>query len=74
MRRTRGAGFWLGLWRGCTAPVTLVLSPFADPVSAEDFRRHGPWYDAGYVLGVSLVVEAVLRSRRTVTSRRPDQP
>lgn len=48
------AGFWLGLWQGLISPVTFVISLFTDGVSVYEVRNTGNWYDAGFVLGVSV--------------------
>ncbi len=50
------AGFWLGLWHGLIAPVTFVLSLFTDRVNVYEVRNSGNWYDAGFVLGISLAL------------------
>lgn len=46
------AGFWLGLWHGMIAPVTLLISTFSDSVSLYEVRNNGGWYDLGFVLGI----------------------
>ncbi len=50
------AGFWLGLWHGLILPITFVVSLFTDSVSIYEVQNSGGWYDAGYVLGLLLVL------------------
>lgn len=47
------AGFWLGLWHGLIAPITFVISLFADKVSFYEIHNNGGWYDFGFLLGAS---------------------
>ena len=49
-----GAGFWLGLWHGVIAPVTFVISLFTDTVNVYEVHNSGNWYDAGFVLGLTI--------------------
>ena len=48
------AGFWLGLWHGFIAPITLVVSFFNDQVNIYEVHNNGGWYNFGFVLGASL--------------------
>ncbi|MBL8928957.1 MAG: hypothetical protein JNL54_02425 [Kineosporiaceae bacterium] len=48
-------GFWLGLWHGIIAPITLIISWFSDTVGIYAVRNRGGWYDFGFMLGVSIV-------------------
>jgi hypothetical protein len=50
------AGFWLGLWHGLILPVTFVVSLFTDNVSIYEVQNDGGWYDAGFVLGLLVVL------------------
>lgn len=49
------AGFWLGLWHGCIAPVTFVVSLFTDDVNLYEVYNNGNWYDFGFVLGAGIL-------------------
>jgi hypothetical protein len=49
------AGFWLGLWHGVIAPVTFVISLFADSVSVYEVHNSGNWYDFGFVFGAGIL-------------------
>jgi hypothetical protein len=48
------AGFWLGLWHGIIAPITFVISLFTDQVNVYAVNNSGNWYDAGFMLGLTL--------------------
>ena len=50
------AGLWLGLWHGIIVPVTFVISLFNDNVSIYEVHNNGNWYDAGFVLGILIVL------------------
>ena len=48
------AGFWLGLWHGVIAPVTFVISLFVDTINVYEVHNSGNWYDAGFMLGLTV--------------------
>lgn len=48
------AGFWAGLWHGLIAPITFVISLFAEQVSVFEVHNNGGWYSFGFLLGVSI--------------------
>jgi hypothetical protein len=50
------AGFWLGIWHGFILPVTFIVSLFTDNVSIYEVQNSGNWYDAGYVLGLLVIL------------------
>ena len=50
----RVAGFWLGVWHGAIAPVTLIKALFADDVYVFEPHNTGNGYVAGFLLGVLL--------------------
>lgn len=49
------AGFWWGLWHGVIAPVTFIVSLFRDDVNIYEVYNNGNWYDAGFMLGISMI-------------------
>lgn len=49
------AGFWLGLWHGVIAPITFVISLFSERVELYEVHNNGGWYNAGFLLGLSIV-------------------
>lgn len=53
-----GAGFWSGLWHGLVAPLTLILSSFAN-LGVYSTANSGLGYDAGFVIGLAVVVAGV---------------
>lgn len=46
------AGFWGGLWHGIIAPITFLVSLFADGVSIYETNNNGRWYEFGFMLGI----------------------
>jgi hypothetical protein len=50
------AGFWLGLWHGVIAPITLVVSLFTADVSIYEVHNSGGWYDVGFFLGFGVLL------------------
>ncbi len=51
----RVAGFWLGLWHGMIAPVTLIISLFSDKVHVYEVHNSGRGYVAGFLLGLTAL-------------------
>ena len=49
------AGFWMGLWQGFIAPITILISLFTDEVSIYEVQNSGNWYDVGFMIGISAV-------------------
>ena len=49
------AGFWLGLWQGFIAPVTVIISLFTDEVSIYEVQNSGNWYDVGFMIGICAI-------------------
>jgi len=63
------AGFFLGIWHGWIAPVSLVVSIFKSSVTIFESNNTGFWYGFGFYIaiiggfgGISLVRKK--RSRR----------
>ncbi len=50
------AGFWAGLWHGIIAPITFIVSLFADGVRIYETSNRGCWYDFGFMLGIGAYV------------------
>lgn len=48
------AGFWSGLWHGCIALFTFIISLFSDSVRVYEVHNSGGWYNFGFVLGVMI--------------------
>ena len=51
-KNARLAGFWGGLWHGMIAPITFLISLFADGVSIYETNNNGRWYEFGFMLGI----------------------
>jgi hypothetical protein len=49
------AGFWMGLWHGIIAPVTFIFSLFSKHIHFYEIHNNGGWYNAGFLLGLSIV-------------------
>ena len=45
-------GFLGGLWHGIIAPITFIVSLFADGVRIYETNNNGRWYDFGLMLGI----------------------
>jgi hypothetical protein len=50
------AGFWLGFWHGLLGPVTFVMSLFKDANGFYEVHNNGGWYNAGFLLGLTIVL------------------
>jgi hypothetical protein len=48
-------GFLMGLWHGCIAPVTFVISLFSDNIHMYEIHNNGGWYDFGFVIGAGII-------------------
>jgi hypothetical protein len=59
------AGFWRGLWHGVIAPVTFVVSLFSDTIQMYEVHNNGGWYDAGFILGLTMSLGGGHASRRS---------
>jgi len=46
------AGFWVGFWHGLIAPITFLVSLFAEGVSIYETNNNGRWYEFGFLLGI----------------------
>jgi hypothetical protein len=44
--------FGRGLWHGIVAPITFIVSLFADGVRIYETNNNGRWYDFGFMLGI----------------------
>ena len=48
------AGFLMGLWHGCIAFITFVISLFSDKVNVYEVHNNGGWYNFGFILGAMI--------------------
>lgn len=58
------AGFFLGLWHGLIAPVTLIISLFTDTVNVYEVHNTGNWYDVGFVFAIVSFVGGGYKAKR----------
>lgn len=59
------AGFWLGLWQGFIAPITVVVSLFNHAVGIYEVHNSGAWYDVGFLIGISAFFSGPVGARKT---------
>jgi len=62
------AGFWQGLWHGIIAPVTFIISLFAENVGVYEVHNNGNWYNLGFLFGMAIILGG---SGGGAASRRP---
>lgn len=48
------AGFWMGLWHGCIAFISFIISLFSDKVNVYEIHNNGGWYNFGFILGIMI--------------------
>ena len=48
------AGFFQGLWHGCIAVITFVISLFDSGVNVYEVHNVGGWYNLGFVIGLFI--------------------
>jgi hypothetical protein len=46
------AGFFMGIWHGWIAPVSLVVGIFDSTVRVYEVNNTGWWYDLGFYMAV----------------------
>lgn len=49
------AGFWMGLWHGAIAVITLIIGIFDDTIGVYERNNSGGWYDFGFILALTAV-------------------
>lgn len=52
------AGFWMGLWNGITVHFAFTISLFNHDVLVYQPHNTGVGYNAGFILGISLLTIA----------------
>lgn len=50
------AGFFLGLWHGMIAWITLIVGLFDPGVQIYERNNTGGWYDFGFLIGVTGIL------------------
>ena len=46
------AGFFMGIWHGWIAPVSLIVGLFKENVRIYEVNNTGWWYDFGYYIAI----------------------
>jgi uncharacterized membrane protein YtjA (UPF0391 family) len=46
------AGFFIGVWHGWIAPISLVLSIFDRSIRVYEITNTGWWYDLGFTMAI----------------------
>ena len=52
----QAAGFWLGLWHGCIAPITFIVSMFNKSVGVYESYNNGSPYNFGFAFGLIVAL------------------
>jgi len=62
----RHANFWVGLFHGLISPITLFISLFTGEIDMYEVHNVGWGYDAGFFLGLAIILGGGSRPRKTV--------
>ncbi|MBU0476088.1 MAG: hypothetical protein KKF62_18225 [Bacteroidetes bacterium] len=46
------AGFFLGIWHGWIAPISLILGLFNPEIRIYEIQNSGWWYDFGFYMAI----------------------
>ena len=46
------AGFFMGIWHGWIAPISLVMALFDHSVRVYEINNTGWWYDLGFYMAI----------------------
>jgi len=65
------AGFFMGVWHGWIAPISLIVGFFRDDVRIYEPNNTGWWYDLGFYIAVIAGFGGVALSRKK-KKRRED--
>ncbi|MFY0652018.1 MAG: hypothetical protein JXQ96_08305 [Cyclobacteriaceae bacterium] len=57
-------GFISGLFHGCIAPFTFVVSLFSDEIAMYAVNNNGGWYDFGFVIGAGILFGGSSKAKR----------
>jgi hypothetical protein len=58
------AGFFMGIWHGWIAPLTLIVSLFNHTVRIYETNNTGWWYDFGFYIAVIAGFGGLALSRK----------
>ena len=62
--RIEPAGFFMGIWHGWIAPLSLVVGIFDHGVRIYETNNVGWWYDFGYYIAIIAGFGGIAVSRR----------
>ena len=63
------AGFFMGIWHGWIAPISLVISIFNHDIRLYEIYNSGWWYDFGYYIAIISGFGGVSLFRRKKAER-----
>ena len=58
------AGFFMGIWHGWIAPVSLIIGIFDHDIRIYDPHNTGWWYDLGYYIAIIAGFGGIAFSRK----------
>ncbi|HWS28550.1 MAG TPA: hypothetical protein VN512_00415 [Clostridia bacterium] len=64
---TKAAGFFMGIWHGWIAPISLIVSIFNKDIGIYEVYNNGFWYDLGYYMAIVSGFGGLALSRRKRT-------
>lgn len=63
------AGFFMGIWHGWIAPISLILGIFNPEIRLYETYNSGWWYDFGYYVAIISGFGGLSLSRRKKRDR-----
>lgn len=66
------AGFFMGIWHGWIAPISLIVSIFRPGVRIYEPFNTGWWYDFGYYMAIISGFGGLSLARRKSGGRKCD--
>lgn len=63
------AGFFMGIWHGWIAPISLIISIFRHSIHIYEPYNTGFWYDFGFYMAVISGFGGLALSRRNARRR-----
>jgi hypothetical protein len=64
------AGFFVGLWHGWIAPITLIWGFFNNTIRIYEVNNTGWWYDLGFYIAVIGGFGSIALTRKKASHRR----
>jgi len=64
------AGFFMGIWHGWIAPLSLIVSIFDPFVSMYETHNNGWWYDFGFYIAIISGFGGLSLSRKRKKTRK----